>query len=326
MPIDYKIPEKIIETLKEGPLSVDEIISRIRSGPYPSPKKDESYYDKFNSLLASHEIMIVDYIPSDKRNKFPVKNLVLSLVKMESIHVLNLIREIHIDQLENNENDAKETAYNIIKKLFIRKFQQMLFNNQNEWGALLELVVVKDPRVEDLLCYEGELEEDAFLIAHHNLMNNTEIAFKGIGDKLEKYRDFSLIKNKYPNALLYYLKHDENKEEALDMEIEFILNKPIKQENGSIILLRDTSEFYDIYYSKELSIDGEIDKEEYLESLGFAKPREWSYNQIESLFEEIFFYVFSEESGELKLKLSIAISDNPKSFKFLNEIVGEFVS
>ena len=96
------------------------------------------------------------------------------------------------------------------------------------------------------------------------------------------------------SSKVYYLKHPSNKSEIHHSMLK-ILNKPVAEDKlGNYILLKESKEYDDIYYKKMISIDGEIDKERYLNSLGFIKPRMKSYTEQEMLFEYVIFQVNSE--------------------------------
>lgn len=318
MPRNYHIDLKIIETLKERPLSIKETISKIKGGSDDAPSSDDTYYKGFNNLLDSGKIIIVGYIVpnSGKRYTMPKENLIVGLVKKEPIEIFHLLKQL-------DENDYGK-AYERLNNLFKTKIEKIETNNQNEWEALINSVVVRGPKLEDLIYLEGETELDAFIMSYSYLMPEMW-EMDGIYDKSEEYRGKMLeLKEKYSEAKVYYLKNPKNKKKEIHPLIERILNAPLGEDDlGKEILLKDEVSD-DVYHEKELSRDGEVDKERYLNSLGFETPKEMSYRELNKLFGEIISYVHSQDPIQPAMqKLSRALSDDVNSIELLKELISE---
>lgn len=316
--------------LKQGPLSYDEIKNRVinDSEHVKAPSRNMSYNEVFNKFLKLGIIEIVGYdLPEDwnpeennaKRiQSMNVTNLIFNLVKTNSFQIFNLINELGAD---NNHK-----AYNELKNLFKKKIKEIDEENKNKWNSLVSSVKVRDPRDEDLLLLEGETEVDAFLIAHHVYMNDFEIeTVYGISNKVDKYKEiFPEIKQKYSDTKIYYLKNSVNEIDIQPL-IGRILNTPVVEDDlGIEHYLKEDKQYDDMNYEKEISADGSIDMGAYLESFGFVKPEIRSVQELDTLFDDVLYYLNSQEAKQAAMQMfSRALSDHKKSTELLNDIILE---
>ncbi|EKF86602.1 hypothetical protein [Methanobacterium formicicum] len=324
-----KLEDFIKNLLEEGPLSYTEIITRtIASSEYVNvPKRDMSYNAIFNKLLKLKIIQIEEYeLPKDwdpeainakRLQSMNIKNVIFSIVKTESLDIFNLIKQL---DTENYNKAHKELKY-----LFKKKIKEFEAKNQNKWDSLVNQIVVRDLRDEELLQLEGETEALAFRIAQSELYNEQEQEIYGILEKTDQYQEkMPEIREKYKNTSAYFIKNPKTQKKDIPHYIKDIINTVVVLDpsDNPIRLIDEDKEYEDVYYVKKVSLDGKIDKEMYLESLGYVKPKNMDDRKIDNLFEDILFYINSQEPKNPAMhKLARALSNQDQSMVFLEEII-----
>lgn len=319
----------IINILKKGPLSYKEIRDRtIDSSEYKkAPKSKMSYNEAFNKLLKLKIIQIEGYdIPEDwdpektnakRMQSMNIENAIFCLVKTTSFDIFNLIKQL---DTENYNKSYKELKY-----LFKKKIKEFEAKNQNKWDLLVNQIVVRDLRDEELLQLEGETEALAFRIAQSELYNEQEQEIYGILGKTDQYQEkMPEIREKYKNASAYFIKNPKTQKKDIPHYIKDVINTVVVLDpsDNPIRLIDEDKGYEDVYYVKKVSLDGKIDKEMYLESLGYAKPKNMDDRKIDNLFEDIVFYINSQEPKNPAMhKLARALSNQDQSMVFLEEII-----
>lgn len=324
-----KLEDFIKNLLKEGPLSYKEIIARTRASSehVNVPKRDMSYNEVFNKLLKLKIIQIEEYefskdwdpeaTNAERLQSMNIKNVIFSIVKTESLDIFNLIKQL------NTENYNK--AYKELKYLFKKKIKEFEAKNQNKWDSLVNQIVVRDLRDEELLKLEGESEAIAFRIAKSELYNEYEQEIYGILEKTSQYQEkMPEIREKYKNASAYFIKNPKTQKKDIPHYIKDVINTVVVLDplENPIRLIDANKEYEDVYYVKKVSLDGKINKEMYLESLGYVKPKNMDDRKIDNLFEDILFYINSQEPKNPAMhKLARALSNQDQSMEFLEEII-----
>lgn len=295
----------IQKALEEGELSGIDLFNKSKeeSKEAANLKHPKSAFNESLHCLLVKKIIQGYYEPTlnprQTRHTSNFDYYIFSLVKKDPIEILHLIN----NAISGNDLES----YNELKELYTKKVMEIDSDNEHNWKTLLNKVHVKTPNYKELLWHEADEKMTREIRIDPELYDN--LGMDGVyqrinSDMLNLSR--CTILNKNTKTRLYLLKIlKPDIEDPYEQYVESLNPKP-----------KSISEMY--LFTEEL-----ISKEDFLETLGYAKPKRSSHNDINKLYKQLISYINIQESGRAKLidLLSIGLSEQENSDTTLHDLV-----
>jgi len=194
--------------------------------------------------------------------------------------------------------------------------------SQHNWDELMKSLVEREALGEDYLELEGKRIGNAVLIANPqflpSVLPNTDLK-----EEIDSYKkNLPNLQEKYQNAKIFVLKIPNFRKEPTSFLLKQIMAIPVVDESGVEKTFGEDCLDEELYYDKYVSIDGEMSKEDYLVKLDYVKPKKRSQEEIDRIFEKIYFGI-SSDSKEIQPKLAIGLSEQSQANEVLNKLIHE---
>ena len=312
----------IKKKLENGPLSMKEIKSRILHDPdMDTPRRKGSWNEAFNRLLLNGDIKSDGYTVDDgsqivddnhRYQSMNIEQMIFTLVKTEKFDIDHSIKLLN----SNDKEEAKKNYYKL-ESLFKNKVNKIESQNSTRWESFERKIIIRNPRAEDLLRLEGEDEETALLYANSYLIDAMyPLDADELNNNANRY-DMNTLKAKYSEYKVFILKDPKNKRE-LPLSIERILSSPATEnEFYEPKSLEESFVGYDdLHYNRKIS--KYLNKERYIEEMGFKRPKKMNSQKILDLFEDLIDYI---NSNNLYPELARGLRGRQGLNEILNELV-----